>query len=316
MVDELTPNGEEREEEVLDHESPFRGKAFESLSAPEQIDRLMMVITPKGWIALLCLAGCIIAALIWAFVGEIPIEVHGKGVILTPKGVFNISAPKEGLIKKLYVNVGDWVTSETVIAELAGQDQSTPQPIYAGQTGEILEIYMSEGDWVKAGEEIAWAKFPLGPGQTHIAYAYFPVDQGEKIVAGMEAKLKLNDVDSASYGLLYGQVTEVSEFPLSDRQLLSRFRNEQLVQYIKQGAISVTKATIALVPDRNTPSGYRWTTRNGPDRFIEAGDFFSASIIISERKPITYLLPILYKQKMKPMGQNPDIFPEKRVENP
>ncbi len=49
----------------------FRKAALERLSSPEQLDQLMQVTTPKGWLALIALAGLLVTAVILGFVGSI-----------------------------------------------------------------------------------------------------------------------------------------------------------------------------------------------------------------------------------------------------
>jgi hypothetical protein len=60
----------------------YRKAALERLSSPEELDSLMQVTTPKGWLALLSLGGLILIALLWGIFGRIPTKVLGQGMIL------------------------------------------------------------------------------------------------------------------------------------------------------------------------------------------------------------------------------------------
>ncbi|MDR3623813.1 MAG: hypothetical protein P4L16_01595 [Chlamydiales bacterium] len=121
MGKEDSPEDEDNNKDESENESPFREGVVDRLSSPEQLDRVMIVVRPKGWIALLCLGFLILIGLVWAFVGRIPIEVDGRGVILTERGLFSIYSTINGLVAETNVKVGDWVTPETVVAKIRDQ---------------------------------------------------------------------------------------------------------------------------------------------------------------------------------------------------
>ena len=64
----------------------YRKAALERLSSPEELDSLMQVTTPKGWLALISLGGLILIALLWGIFGRIPTKVLGQGMILARIG--------------------------------------------------------------------------------------------------------------------------------------------------------------------------------------------------------------------------------------
>ncbi|MFO7717174.1 MAG: hypothetical protein R6Y91_01230, partial [Desulfohalobium sp.] len=61
----------------------FRNVSLERLSSPEQLDQVLQVTTPKGWLALLTLAGMIAIALIWGIFGSLPTKVTGMGMFIS-----------------------------------------------------------------------------------------------------------------------------------------------------------------------------------------------------------------------------------------
>ncbi|MCP3871222.1 MAG: NHLP bacteriocin system secretion protein, partial [Gammaproteobacteria bacterium] len=50
----------------------FRKKALKKLSSPEQLDELLKVTTPHGWLALLALCAIVITIVLWGIFGRIP----------------------------------------------------------------------------------------------------------------------------------------------------------------------------------------------------------------------------------------------------
>jgi len=81
--------------------SPFRQKALDRLSSPEQLDKMVRVVPRKGWLALLALGILLIAMFIWAAVATIQVTVTGDGIITASK------ENSETLEAVLYVSIDD-----------------------------------------------------------------------------------------------------------------------------------------------------------------------------------------------------------------
>src|SRR5258708_2827090 len=77
----------------------FRQAALDRLSSPDQLDRLVTVTSPAGWIALAALAVLIGAIIAWSILGTVPTRVSGSGIIVTRGGrVFDGMAPAAGVL--------------------------------------------------------------------------------------------------------------------------------------------------------------------------------------------------------------------------
>ena len=83
----------------------FRKAALERLSSPEQLDQLMQVTTPKGWLALIALTGLLVMVVIFSFVARIPITVTGQCILLDGGGANN--SPTNSLQAIIYVSSMD-----------------------------------------------------------------------------------------------------------------------------------------------------------------------------------------------------------------
>lgn len=94
----------------------FRKVALERLSSPEQLDQLMQVTTPKGWLALAAVGVLLAAAGVWGFVGSIPTEAAGAGILLRRGGVTDLVTPGQGQIEEVRVTVGDVLERGQVVA--------------------------------------------------------------------------------------------------------------------------------------------------------------------------------------------------------
>jgi HlyD family secretion protein len=95
----------------------FRKVALERLSSPEQLDQLMQVTNPQGWLALAGLCALLLAALLWGVFGSIPTEIAGEGILIQG-GVSDLVAPTAGQIEEVLVAVGAVIKKGDVVARI------------------------------------------------------------------------------------------------------------------------------------------------------------------------------------------------------
>ena len=96
----------------------FRKVALERMSSPEQLDQLMRVTNPQGWLALGALSLLILAALVWGIFGSIPTEAMGEGILLRRGGVSELVANATGQVEEVRVEVGDAIAAGQVVATI------------------------------------------------------------------------------------------------------------------------------------------------------------------------------------------------------
>lgn len=100
----------------------FRKVALERLSSPEQLDQLMQVTTPKGWLALTALGALLLTALAWGVFGSIPTQATGEGILLRRGGVSNLVAAENGQVEEILVGVGDVIERGQVVARIRQEE--------------------------------------------------------------------------------------------------------------------------------------------------------------------------------------------------
>lgn len=82
----------------------FRQAALDRLSSPEQLDRIVPVSDPFGWVTLSTLLLIVTAILGWGIFGHIPDQVSGKGIFVTSGGrILDAMAPSDGTVTALLV---------------------------------------------------------------------------------------------------------------------------------------------------------------------------------------------------------------------
>lgn len=97
----------------------FRQVALDRLASPEQLDQVVQVTTPKGWLALAAVGVAIIIAAGWSVTGRVPEQVTGSGILIRSGGIFQVVAQSSGAVGDVSVEVGDRVTEGQVIARVA-----------------------------------------------------------------------------------------------------------------------------------------------------------------------------------------------------
>ncbi len=107
-------------------QSVFRKVSLDRLASPDQLDQLMQVTTPKGWVALLALSFLLLTAIVWGCVGRIPETVHGQGMLVKSGGVLQVVPSAGGRVTDIAVSVGDLVSAGQIVARVA-QPELTDQ---------------------------------------------------------------------------------------------------------------------------------------------------------------------------------------------
>jgi len=94
----------------------FRKVSLDRLSSPEQLDTMMRVTTPFGWVALLTLGLILLVTVMWGFFGRITDKVAGQGIFLRSGGVLLVPALAAGRVAQLSAKVGDQIKAGQVVA--------------------------------------------------------------------------------------------------------------------------------------------------------------------------------------------------------
>lgn len=86
---------------------------------PDELDLMLRVSSPMGWLVLAVLACVVAGGLAWSVLGTAPIKVSGTGVLQGAGGVLLVSAPGSGPVSELKVAVGERVAAGAIVAVLS-----------------------------------------------------------------------------------------------------------------------------------------------------------------------------------------------------
>lgn len=166
--------------------------------------------------------------------------------------------------------------------------------VYSPFDGKILEILVNPGEVVKTGQELIKAE-TLSLPEHLIFYGYFPAELGKYIHLDNTMTFALANVNEKEYGTLVGQVKDISQYAVSEQVMRNLLHNTPLVQFLSNNR-PVTQVIALPILDPRDPTGYQWTSDQGPPIKISTGSVGEAKIVVESMHPIYYLLPL---QKFK-----------------
>jgi HlyD family secretion protein len=167
-----------------------------------------------------------------------------------------------------------------------GRDSTIVSP----SDGRVIEVRAAVGSVVSVGTPVVLVELT---GACLEGILYVPGSDGKRIQPGMAVEVSPSTVKREEYGSLRATVTSVSPFPSTQRAMLANLGNEELVGSFFRSAESPIEVRVDVAPSPGTPSGLSWTSPKGPPAVIEPGTLCSASISVRERRPISFVLPIL-----------------------
>src|SRR5262245_25671612 len=117
----------------------FRKAALDKATSPEQLDLVMQVTSPMGWLAVATIAVILFVIGVWSVVGTIPDLVEGQGVLIRGERLTEIKAPVPGTVARMDVTPDTMVQAGQVIAVI-NRDRSEVERKIALKEGELNRL--------------------------------------------------------------------------------------------------------------------------------------------------------------------------------
>ena len=273
----------------------YRPKALAKISSPDELDQVLRVVPPSAWLALLTLLAVILSVVTWGYLGRIPIITRGPGVLLARGTTHTVVSLVAGQVVEVNVRRGDAVQAGTVVARLQPlQDypQTGRTDIVSTTAGEVAELNIRNGSFVNQGDRV----MTMVENSRHLeAILFLPADQGKRVGHGMEVRLTPTTVRQEQYGMLLGRVRSVSDYPITETEMTEVVGNPDLTKVIlgEGGAFEAAPVMVKveLQEDSRTPSGYRWTSRAGPNFLLTSGLLCESQTVTGTERPVELVVP-------------------------
>lgn len=306
----------------------YRKVSLERLSSPEQLDTLLTVTSPKGWVALAAAGIIVLSAILWGILGSVPVKLGTHGILLKSGGIQRVVSGTSGQITDIRVVADDFIQKGQVIARVAQPDliatinsarnqlaslqgsggskkdlqklqeaitkleieMETAGRVVSSYSGRIVEVKVSKGDFISPGMPVV--SMELSGDQIKDLEAVFFVKAGDakKISPGMTVNISPVSVKKEEYGLLQGRVTSVPKYPSTFAGMMQTLGNEELVRDLSGLGASV-EVRVDLIPDSGTVSGYKWTTAGGPPVRLNTGTLVQGSVVLKTQRPLALIFP-------------------------
>jgi HlyD family secretion protein len=149
-------------------------------------------------------------------------------------------------------------------------------------TGRVTYVHRRPGDAVYGGQAIADIESSAAGTAVEII-AYVAARNGKRILQGQQARLAVAGVNPNTSGYLRGEVKTVSDYPVSP---------ELAQRMLKEDTVTEASYEVKLAPVAAPGGGYVWLGGSGNDAAVRTGTKVSVFVEVSERRPITLVLPL------------------------
>lgn len=179
-------------------------------------------------------------------------------------------------------------------------DQKEASEIKATSDGRISDLAVAVGSVLGQGTEVA--KIQKGDNSDRVVVCYVPVSDGRKVQKDMKVLIYPSTVNKQEYGHMEATVVNVDDYITSTTDMQQQLGDSNLVESFMQNG-PVVEVHCELKEDASTVSGYYWSSSKGASVNIDGGTMVEASVVISEKPPISLLIPFL-KEKLTIKADN------------
>jgi HlyD family secretion protein len=157
--------------------------------------------------------------------------------------------------------------------------------------GHVVELRHRVGDFVRNGEVIA----TIEPPSTAIEpVVYVSSASGKRVKPGMEVQVSPTTVRREEYGFMKGQIKTVGEYAVTAEGVEAVTGNKQLVEELLKSGTKI-EVQVGLLANKDTASGYTWSSSGGPPFKIEGGTKVSVSVVASQTSPFNYYVTPVFR---------------------
>lgn len=269
---------------TADDASTDTGLGHPVAQTADPIDRVVRLAPKWTVFVLIACALLVVAALVWAFNGQITQSVNAKGV-LKDNGYEAITVPQDGMVTSVLVQPGDEVTEGQPLLEV------TPGgTITSPRDATVSTIYVAPDSKIRAGDPALAITDLTVP---DVVFTLLPAQLVSSVVADLPVEMDVSGAPASTYGYLKGRVLEVSSTPLTTEQVAQTLNLQPEVVEGALGSEPGLLAVIGLDPNPDNPSAYDWTVGEGPPFHLVQGTSMTVKVIENREKPISMLFPSL-----------------------
>ena len=220
-------------------EPPKKESRFKRPALADELDTMMVVVKPKGWLAVYCGLGILFVIILWGFVGKIPIIVSGLALSLSTEGTYVVVAQTEGTVVEILAHEGQKVekgqvlikiidpVSQLSIAVQQQKIQIAENNLYELKT-KIAQEDKNRGEALL--KKIASEKYALANSESTLPY--LEKDLESKTRLNQEGIISMPDVERARSTLMKTQ-NDIQQQKATIQSLEAEYATSHRVEEIK-----------------------------------------------------------------------------------
>ncbi|VEP15465.1 NHLP bacteriocin system secretion protein [Hyella patelloides LEGE 07179] len=180
------------------------------------------------------------------------------------------------------------------IAQMEGEITGKSR-IVSKHDGKVLEVAAVPGQIVSTGARIGSIEIATQQEEPQlVGVAYFADSEGKKIEPGMNVQITPSIVKRERHGGMLGEVTRVSDFPVTPEDMSVIIGNQNLAEDLVSslGGNAPIQVFTKLKSDTDSVSGYQWSSSDGPPVTISPGTTAQIRVQVGKVAPIAYVIPL------------------------
>ena len=165
--------------------------------------------------------------------------------------------------------------------------------IRAPISGCIVDKGVHQGEVVQPGSTLFTVQ-RKGTDNDLESLVFFPAKDGKRLQQGQLVRVSPTTTKQQRHGGIEGEIVKVRLLPVRDEAITKRLGVRSLLESVRsRKSEPLIEVSTTLQRDPNTYSGYDWGGGAGPKITLSAGTTTTVRVLVEERQPISYVIPIL-----------------------
>ncbi|MEV8553604.1 HlyD family efflux transporter periplasmic adaptor subunit [Streptomyces glaucescens] len=266
----------------------FRQQALARLQSPEELDLPVRLARPQGWLVLAVTVIAMAAASVWAVTGSVPSTVSAPAILTHGRGSYVLQSPVAGQVTAVLAKEGERLPADSPLLRVRTAGGETVVRTIAA--GRLTALAATIGQIVPTGANVAAVEKVTAKDAPLYATVYVPAENASAIPADAPVDLTVQTVPTQEYGVLRGHVESVDRTPQTAQRIGAFLGDRQLGEQFTEDGRPVA-VLVRLDRSAATPSGYAWSTTDGPPHPLTSMTLATGAIRLADQRPVDWLLP-------------------------
>ena len=165
--------------------------------------------------------------------------------------------------------------------------------VRAPKKGCVIDRQVKVGEVVQVGSTL-FELDDISNNDMLQSFAFFAPRDGKRLKIGQKVQITPGTTKAQRHGGIQGEIIKIKSLPVSEGAVTARLGNPSWLKSIggkTQGPLIEVQTSLAR--SDSTLSGFDWGTGEGPDLQITSGTPTSIRVLVEERRPISYVIPLL-----------------------